>query len=250
VEENAVHPWWKHPLSSLVASERAGGLVRAPTWFLLGYLLFLITPALYSERGIFADTGFLWFAQSFFLGAALLACLGESLVYLKVGCAFFGVHFSINRARIKNGSRRSTDIIFARPDSIVARQPKFTSPIDVPPMLLSDPVGVIDHLEIAIDDKAVRVEDCRLQMIGFDRYRVKSCQGLVDQTWPHVSVRLSGDEEVYLIGRFTGRGGIERQNPNSPLIIVQADQLDKFVTYNMARLLLLSVLVAFQMLTY
>ena len=250
MEENAVHPWWKHPVSSLVASERAGGLFRAPTWLLLGYLLFLITPAFYSERGIFADSGFLWFAQTFFIGAAILGCLTESLAYLKIGCAFFGAHFSINRARIVISSGRSTDIIFPRPISIVARNPKFTSPIDVSPMLLSDPVGVIDHLDIAINDKTVRVEDCRLQVIGFDRYRVKSCQGLVDQTWPHVSVRLSGDEEVYLIGRFTERGGIERQNPQSPLIIVQADQLDKFVTYNMARLLLLSVLVAFQMLTY
>lgn len=89
MEENAVHAWWKHPLSSLVASERAGGLVRAPTWFLLGYLLFLITPALYSERGIFADTGFLWFAQSFFLGAALLACLGGKPGVLEGGLRLF-----------------------------------------------------------------------------------------------------------------------------------------------------------------
>jgi hypothetical protein len=213
--------------SNLVVSGSAGGVIRVHTYFVIGFFLCFPHPA-----GVF---------HIIVLLIALLCSLTEILACFKIAFAGEGKKFSVMRAKIDLDPEETVHLVFSR-HSYGKGKHSIDDYTDVTPKLLTDPDGMVGDLKISIGGKPLQVEGCRYQVIGFDRYRVSSCDGLLTPDSPHVSVPLAGGTEVYVIGRVKARDDGLILSKRYPVLIVEPKAINNFLRYNLIRTLLFCVM--------
>lgn len=208
--------------SNLVVSGLAGGGVRVQTYFILAFFIFA------STTGVF---------HLICLLIALLCSLTEFLACFKIAFAGDGKKFSVISAKIDLDPAEAVSLVFSR-HSWGKGKHSLIDPTDATPKLLSDPDGMVGDLKISIAGKLLEVEGCRYQIIGFERYRVSACDGLLTPDTPHVSVPLAGGTEVYVIGRVKASGDGFIHSKRYPVLIVEPKAINSFLRYNLFRALL------------
>lgn len=217
--------------SRLVVKETAGGIIRFPTYFLISFFLIPID-----------SVGF--YIKAFCLLMVVALSAREILACLKIGFAGAGRKYSVITGQIDTGSELSASLVFNRPPLYGSRSVRIDSLIDVTPKLLSDPDGLVGDLKIKVGKSELRLDGCRLQIIGFDRHRVISCDGLLSPDEPHVSASMSGGSEVHLAGQFVESADGLRPAPGSPLLIIEPRALNGFFGYNLFRVIFLCALLS------
>jgi hypothetical protein len=216
--------WEETPkFSNLVVRGVAGGAVRLCTYFIIGFFLCFPIPA-----GVF---------HVIVLLLALLCSLTEILACFKIAFAGEGKKFSVMSAKIDLDPEDVVNLVFSR-HSYGNGKHSIDDYTDVTPKLLSDPAGMVGDLKISIGGEPLQVDGCRYQVIGFERYRVSSCDGLVDPECPHVSVPLVGGTEVYVIGRVKQGGNGLVHSKRYPVLIVEPSAMNSFLRYNLIRAVL------------
>ena len=242
--------WMRNKLSGLKASCAAGGWVRYPTYHTCFYLLLLSVPALGHQQGIFGDAGALWFAQTAYLLFLILLAIPEMVVVLQVGCAAAGLKYTLKTGKIECQPGTHVSFVFERPMGFSNKNPKFNGMIDVSPKLLSYPIGIAGSLNLKSGGHDIEIKDLWLRIIGFNRYRVTACEGLIDMNQPHICARINETTDVLVLGRHSADNHPPQQRYEGDLLIIEARAFEDFLQYNMFRVLFLTLAFSFQMLTW
>lgn len=232
--------WITNKLSNLVAKNTAGGVVRAWTYYAVCSVLLLIGPAYFATQGVYVNTVGFWVGAAASILMVVFYSILEIHTLMKIGLAGCGIRYSMLTGIIEPTSDAALNLIFARPCVMGgSRASKFDSNIDVTPMLLAEPEGIVGEFNLKAGDSKILVENCRLEVVGFDRYRVTACEGLESPHLPHVSARISKQTDVIVIGKFMNDCGDIQPIIGSTILIIEASILERFIQYNMFRTLFL-----------
>jgi len=223
-----------------------GGLLNNHVKFAAFYAALLVIPALGHKEGIFADNGFLWFIQALSLVVVALCVAPEISAFTRIGRANAGSKYTLKSGRVENNKENPVDFIFNRRPL----RGNTSKCIDKLPVFLVDPEGAVGELELHIDGHSVNVDNCRIGVIGFDRYQVTACEGLNDLPCLYISVRIAKPTEVLLAGQFLMEEGSYRLIPGSKVILIEPALLNNFMRQNMYRVLLLCSLSVLQIIIW